>query len=197
MRFHQGAVDIGQGSNTVITQICADALGAPLRLFDLVSRRHRHDAGCGKTSASRQTFVSGNAAESRGDALRAADPAARQCSDDGAAICFRRRRASRSRARYSRTVDLAAPAGRRRGFVLERRRDLRSADHAARRRRPGRSLCGLRLWRASRRGRGRSSNSARVRVIAHHARTTSAARSTRRWWKARSKAASRRGSASR
>ena len=28
--LHQGAVDIGQGSNTVVTQICADALGAPV-----------------------------------------------------------------------------------------------------------------------------------------------------------------------
>src|SRR5262249_7715832 len=26
--LHQGAVDIGQGSNTIVTQICADALGA-------------------------------------------------------------------------------------------------------------------------------------------------------------------------
>ena len=31
LALHQGAVDIGQGSNTVITQICADALGAAAR----------------------------------------------------------------------------------------------------------------------------------------------------------------------
>ena len=37
LRLHQGAVDIGQGSNTIITQICADALGAPIARFDLVS----------------------------------------------------------------------------------------------------------------------------------------------------------------
>ena len=35
--LHQGAVDIGQGSNTVITQICADALGLPLEKFRLKS----------------------------------------------------------------------------------------------------------------------------------------------------------------
>ncbi|RUU59025.1 2Fe-2S iron-sulfur cluster binding domain-containing protein, partial [Mesorhizobium sp. M2C.T.Ca.TU.009.01.2.1] len=35
--LHQGAVDIGQGSNTVITQICADALGLPLDRFKLKS----------------------------------------------------------------------------------------------------------------------------------------------------------------
>ena len=40
----QGAVDIGQGSNTVIPQICAEALGAPIALLDLVSARHRRDA---------------------------------------------------------------------------------------------------------------------------------------------------------
>ena len=35
--LHQGAVDIGQGANTIVTQICADALGAPIDRFDLVS----------------------------------------------------------------------------------------------------------------------------------------------------------------
>src|SRR6202043_3776966 len=35
--LHQGAVDIGQGSNTIVTQICADALGAPVAQFDLIS----------------------------------------------------------------------------------------------------------------------------------------------------------------
>ena len=35
--LHQGAVDIGQGSNTIVTQICADAVGAPIDCFDLVS----------------------------------------------------------------------------------------------------------------------------------------------------------------
>ena len=34
-------------------------------------------------------------------------------------------------------------------------RDLRSADHPARRQGPGQALCGLRLWRADRRARGR------------------------------------------
>ena len=37
LSLHQGAVDIGQGSNTVVTQIIADAVGAPLSAFDLVS----------------------------------------------------------------------------------------------------------------------------------------------------------------
>jgi CO/xanthine dehydrogenase Mo-binding subunit len=67
----QGAVDIGQGSNTVIPQICADALGAPIAQFDLVGDTDT-TPDCGKTSASRQTFVSGNAAALAGRAMRRA-----------------------------------------------------------------------------------------------------------------------------
>jgi CO/xanthine dehydrogenase Mo-binding subunit/aerobic-type carbon monoxide dehydrogenase small subunit (CoxS/CutS family) len=69
--LHQGAVDIGQGSNTVITQICADALGVQLGLIDLVSADTALTPDCGKTSASRQTFVTGKAAELAGRALKA------------------------------------------------------------------------------------------------------------------------------
>ncbi|TGQ03494.1 molybdopterin cofactor-binding domain-containing protein, partial [Mesorhizobium sp. M2E.F.Ca.ET.219.01.1.1] len=66
----QGAVDIGQGSNTVITQICADALGLPLDRFQLKSADTAITPDAGKTSASRQTFVTGKAAEKAGRALR-------------------------------------------------------------------------------------------------------------------------------
>jgi aldehyde oxidoreductase len=69
--LHQGAVDIGQGSNTVVTQICADALGAPVSAFDLISADTDLTPDCGKTSASRQTFVTGKAAELAGRELRA------------------------------------------------------------------------------------------------------------------------------
>lgn len=69
--LHQGAVDIGQGSNTIVTQICADALGAPLGCFDLVSGDTAITPDCGKTSASRQTFVTGKAAHMAGSKLRA------------------------------------------------------------------------------------------------------------------------------
>jgi len=68
--LHQGAVDIGQGADTVITQICADAMGAPISAFDLVSADTDLTPDCGKTSASRQTFVTGRAAELAGRALR-------------------------------------------------------------------------------------------------------------------------------
>ena len=68
--LHQGAVDIGQGSNTIVTQICADALGAPITHFDLISGDTSITPDCGKTSASRQTFVTGKAAHMAGTKLR-------------------------------------------------------------------------------------------------------------------------------
>ena len=68
--LHQGAIDIGQGSATVVTQICADALACPIDRFDLVSGDTSITPDCGKTSASRQTFVSGKAAYMAGQALR-------------------------------------------------------------------------------------------------------------------------------
>jgi CO/xanthine dehydrogenase Mo-binding subunit len=70
LSLHQGAVDIGQGSNTVIAQIAADAVGLPLALVDLISADTDLTPDCGKTSASRQTFVTGKAAELAGRALR-------------------------------------------------------------------------------------------------------------------------------
>lgn len=69
--LHQGAVDIGQGSNTVITQIAATALGVGVEQFDLVSPDTDLTPDCGKTSASRQTFVTGRAAEAAAKSLRA------------------------------------------------------------------------------------------------------------------------------
>ncbi|MER9053617.1 molybdopterin cofactor-binding domain-containing protein [Mesorhizobium sp. M0213] len=68
--LHQGAVDIGQGSNTVIAQICADALGLPLEKLRLKGADTAITPDAGKTSASRQTFVTGKAAERAGRALR-------------------------------------------------------------------------------------------------------------------------------
>lgn len=105
--LHQGAVDIGQGSNTVITQICADALGLPLEKFKLKSADTAISPDAGKTSASRQTFVTGKAAEKSGRALRekilrfanVSENAALQL--DGPAIVIREGEATRR-------IDLAA-----------------------------------------------------------------------------------------
>jgi aldehyde oxidoreductase len=62
LTFFNGAVDIGQGSSTVLLQIAADALGLPPRAFRMVVGDTDLTLDAGKTSASRQTFVSGNAA---------------------------------------------------------------------------------------------------------------------------------------
>jgi CO/xanthine dehydrogenase Mo-binding subunit len=70
--LHQGAVDIGQGSNTIVAQICADALCAPVDCFDLISGDTAITPDCGKTSASRQTLVTGKAAYMAGNELRRA-----------------------------------------------------------------------------------------------------------------------------
>lgn len=69
--LHQGAVDIGQGANTVITQIAADALGVPVHSISIVGADTDLTPDCGKTSASRQTYITGSAAKLAGEALRA------------------------------------------------------------------------------------------------------------------------------
>jgi CO/xanthine dehydrogenase Mo-binding subunit/aerobic-type carbon monoxide dehydrogenase small subunit (CoxS/CutS family) len=71
LTFWNGAVDIGQGSTTVLSQIAADALGLPVSAFKLVVGDTDLTFDAGKTSASRQTFVSGKAAELAARALRA------------------------------------------------------------------------------------------------------------------------------
>jgi CO/xanthine dehydrogenase Mo-binding subunit/aerobic-type carbon monoxide dehydrogenase small subunit (CoxS/CutS family) len=68
--LYSGAVDIGQGSNTIMVQIAADALGVPASRIRLVAGDTDLTADAGKTSASRQTFVSGNAAKLAGEDLR-------------------------------------------------------------------------------------------------------------------------------
>ena len=70
LTLYNGALDIGQGSNTIMTQIAADALGLPVGQFTLVTGDTDLTADAGKTSASRQTFVSGKAAERAGLDLR-------------------------------------------------------------------------------------------------------------------------------
>lgn len=69
-----GAVDIGQGVSTILTQICAEALGHDPADIVLVGSDTDRTPDAGKSSASRQAFVSGNAvvraAENLKDTLR-------------------------------------------------------------------------------------------------------------------------------
>jgi CO/xanthine dehydrogenase Mo-binding subunit len=61
--LYSGAAEIGQGVSTILTQICADALGVPMDAVRLVMGDTDRTADAGKSSASRQTFVSGKATE--------------------------------------------------------------------------------------------------------------------------------------
>jgi CO/xanthine dehydrogenase Mo-binding subunit/aerobic-type carbon monoxide dehydrogenase small subunit (CoxS/CutS family) len=67
----QGAVDIGQGATTVLAQILADTVGIDLDRIRVVAADTALTADAGKTSASRQTFVSGRATVAAGEALLA------------------------------------------------------------------------------------------------------------------------------
>ncbi len=67
-----GAVDIGQGASTILTQICADALGVSASTILLVSGDTDKTLDAGKSSASRQAFVSGNAVMRAAENLKAA-----------------------------------------------------------------------------------------------------------------------------
>ncbi len=70
LTLYNGAADIGQGSTTVLLQICADAVGLAVTDFKLVVGDTDLTPDAGKSSASRQTFVSGKASYLAGRALR-------------------------------------------------------------------------------------------------------------------------------
>ncbi len=56
-----GCADIGQGSSTILAQIVAEELGVELAQVKVVSADTRVTPDAGATSASRQTYISGNA----------------------------------------------------------------------------------------------------------------------------------------
>lgn len=69
--LYSGAQDIGQGTNTTMVQAAADGLGINMADIDLVWGDTDLTADAGKSSASRQAYVSGNAAKRAGEDLRA------------------------------------------------------------------------------------------------------------------------------
>ncbi len=71
LTLYNGAVDMGQGANTIMVQICADALGVAADRIVYVMGDTDLTPDAGKSSASRQTFVSGRAAQLAGEDLRA------------------------------------------------------------------------------------------------------------------------------
>jgi CO/xanthine dehydrogenase Mo-binding subunit len=56
-----GCADIGQGSSTVLAQITAEILGLAPQAVRLVTADTKYTTNAGATSASRQTYISGNA----------------------------------------------------------------------------------------------------------------------------------------
>ena len=61
IRLFTGAADIGQGSDTVLLQIASEALGFSLKEIRLIRADTATTTDAGATSASRQTYISGNA----------------------------------------------------------------------------------------------------------------------------------------
>ncbi len=116
--FFNGAVDIGQGSTTVLLQIAADALGLPPEKFDLVIGDTDLTADAGKTSASRQTFVSGNAARLAARALRKKILALANAGED-AALGLDGAHLTIGGGEGSRKIDLATLGADAAGIVLE------------------------------------------------------------------------------
>lgn len=115
--LHQGAVDIGQGSNTVIPQICADALGLPLSAFTFAGADTAITPDAGKTSGSRQTYISGKAAEKSGRALRETILRYANVSDD-AEIALENGALIIREGAASRTIDLSGLPADTDGFVF-------------------------------------------------------------------------------
>ncbi len=67
-----GAADIGQGSSTVLAQIAAEVLGIATESLNLVVADTGLTTSAGATSASRQTYISGNAVKMAATACAAA-----------------------------------------------------------------------------------------------------------------------------
>jgi CO/xanthine dehydrogenase Mo-binding subunit len=61
IRLLTGAAEIGQGSDTVLLQIASEALGVSYKELRLIRADTAMTTDAGATSASRQTYISGNA----------------------------------------------------------------------------------------------------------------------------------------
>ncbi len=115
--LHQGAMDIGQGANTVITQIFATALGVEAGQIMRVGADTDVTPDSGKTSASRQTFVSGNAARLSGQALRTMILERLNIAED-AVLDFRAGEIQATDAAGTQVLDLSLLAADAEGYVL-------------------------------------------------------------------------------
>jgi len=116
--LYSGAQDIGQGTNTTMVQVAADGLGIRMDKIRLVWGDTDLTADAGKSSASRQAYVSGKAATLAGEDLRAQILRLANVGDD-AAIEFGAGRLVVREGDAVREIDLSAlPADKRHGNVL-------------------------------------------------------------------------------
>lgn len=76
-RVRVGLVDIGQGSQTVLGMIAAEALGVPLPAVEVVMGDTEQTTDGGSTAASRTTYVCGNAVLQAAEQIRAGADRAR------------------------------------------------------------------------------------------------------------------------
>ncbi len=58
---HEAGADVGQGAHTAFVQMAAEAVGVPVDIVELVGHDTAHTGNSGSASASRMTFMSGNA----------------------------------------------------------------------------------------------------------------------------------------
>ncbi|UCC62057.1 MAG: molybdopterin-dependent oxidoreductase [Anaerolineae bacterium] len=70
VRVRAGAAEIGQGLVTVLVQIAAEVLGTDPAQVEVVLGHTDQTADCGPTTASRQTYVTGNAVRLAAEGLR-------------------------------------------------------------------------------------------------------------------------------
>jgi aldehyde oxidoreductase len=116
--LYSGAQDIGQGTNTTMTQVAADGLGIRMDKMKLVWGDTDLTADAGKSSASRQAYVSGKAAMLAGMDLRSQILRLANVGDD-ASIEFGAGRLTVRDGDAVREIDLSAlPADKRNGNVL-------------------------------------------------------------------------------
>jgi len=116
--LHQGAVDIGQGSTTVMVQIAADALGVGIGDLEIVGAATDVTPDAGKTSASRQTVVSGTAVALAAGTMRR-EILLRANAGDGAEIVIDESGLAVRENGATRWLDLSGLEVNERGYVLE------------------------------------------------------------------------------
>ena len=207
LTFLNGAVDIGQGSSTVLLQIAAAALGLPLARLSHAGWRHRPDGGCRQVLRLAADLRLGQRDPARGRGLCARKILA--LANAGAGRQAERWRAARLQiwdGEASRSASIS-PACRRlhpaAGAVDHRATTWCSTASAAGTRRPAAlDANGQGVPYAT---YGFAAQMAEVEVdigAGHHQSSEHRGRarrrpqpSTRRWWRARSTAASRRASA--